>query len=912
MLCVALLLASAKPAVAQQAGPTSGARAAPVPGVVASVGRPERVIAAINFEERQGGNVESLPMGWVKLVAPGMPHYVSGRLTRDAARSGDYSFRLDLDGGSAAYRHVLPERVFSPGTHYRVEVYARTTPLAHAACRLTAYFVDADGKPILETIVLSEPWAHRPDQQRPTDDWQRLSIALPAVDERCRRMVVELALVQPELMGSSRPRRQQLFEQDIEGSAWFDDLTVAQVPRMHVESPAAGNVFGLSEPLALTVVVSDEYTDDLSVSMRVEDATGVVVHQQTAPIPGAVSPSQSVLRRLTLRMPDLAPGWYRANLLLHNGQINLGQKQMDFIRLADDTPALLPDGRFLLSATHLPLETWETLVKILPRVGAGRVKLAVWTKHRDLERDAADLLDKTLQDLKRLSIVPTACLLTPPPQLRADSRPSSWGSLPTMPAEPWTAALALLVSRHAHHVPAWQIGSDEDAVHFVTDPNYRRAFELVRARFGELLQRPDLSMPWPVWFEPDAQMPAALSLLVPPEVLPEHIPLYIDEARRHGVKQVSVSLSPIDEVAYGRPERIADFAQRLGYALAGGADRLELPLPFDPAPADGQPLSHPQELLLVQRTLMMALGGSTYRGQVALADDAEALLFEKGGTGILLYWATRPGHPSNITVALGGKPYRLDLMGRRNALPETAQETDDAFADGRQADRAALRGVNAPLEAMPAMIVGVDPNLSRLRASVRFEQPRVESDFAVHERVLTLTNTFSMPISGDIRLAGPQGWRVQLEPRHFALQPGETYRGVARIQFPYNSLAGRKILKAHIGIRSDDWQAVEAPVGLELGLSEVGLQTLAVRQGSAIMVQQVITNYADRAIAYSAFVHVPGLARQERLVTDLEAGKTVIKRYRFEGLLDTGSIKFRSGLREMEGTRILNEEVELE
>ena len=66
--------------------------------------------------------------------------------------------------------------------------------------------------------------------------------------------------------------------------------------------------------------------------------------------------------------------------------------------------------------------------------------------------------------------------------------------------------------------------------------------------------------------------------------------------------------------------------------------------------------------------------------------------------------------------------------------------------------------------------------------------------------------------------------------------------------------------------------------------------------------QQMISNYGDKPIDYTAFAVFPGQARQERLVTNLGAGRTTIKRYRFAKVPAAGKIKVRLGLKEQIGT----------
>src|SRR5690348_15315767 len=135
-----------------------------------------RVLRTFDFEERRLGNAEDLPMNWNKVEGTGLPHYVNGRLTTDRARSGKYSFRFDLNGGSLIYRYDAGRIRAQTGAHYRVEGYVRTTPLANARARLTAYLVDADGAQLPATVRHSELYAARTEN----DPWQKVWVELSA------------------------------------------------------------------------------------------------------------------------------------------------------------------------------------------------------------------------------------------------------------------------------------------------------------------------------------------------------------------------------------------------------------------------------------------------------------------------------------------------------------------------------------------------------------------------------------------------------------------------------------------------------------------------------------------------------------------------------------------------------------
>ena len=52
------------------------------------------------------------------------------------------------------------------------------------------------------------------------------------------------------------------------------------------------------------------------------------------------------------------------------------------------------------------------------------------------------------------------------------------------------------------------------------------------------------------------------------------------------------------------------------------------------------------------------------------------------------------------------------------------------------------------------------------------------------------------------------------------------------IEFPYNSYAGTKTIDAEFNVQAGSTASFSVPVALKLGLSDVGMQTLALRDGS--------------------------------------------------------------------------------
>ncbi len=120
-----------------------------------------------------------------------------------------------------------------------------------------------------------------------------------------------------------------------------------------------------------------------------------------------------------------------------------------------------------------------------------------------------------LTQLQQLQITPTACLVEPPPELKRKLDAGSpelapgheWGRLINADRSLWQPQLAFLISRHADHLESWQLGTDGSNV-FVTDPEMRNVYKAVYREFANLMEKPDLAMPWPAWCQRDGEMPA--------------------------------------------------------------------------------------------------------------------------------------------------------------------------------------------------------------------------------------------------------------------------------------------------------------------------------------------------------------------------------------------------------------------
>ncbi|HEY0008976.1 MAG TPA: hypothetical protein VGB55_09665, partial [Tepidisphaeraceae bacterium] len=511
-----------------------------------------RVIQSFDFEERGRGNVEDLPMGWSKLEGSGLPHYVNGRLSSDRASSGRHSFRFDLDGGSLIYRYPSGKIPASPGSTFRLSTRVSAAPLANARARLTGYFTDIDGRPIKSSVQHSRSYAGDAE-----GTWATLEMDLTAGDDAAW-VVIELGLVQPAVWRQTTLGQSALFEQDIQASAYFDDVSIAQVPQVRLTAGRLGNVFFRSDAPHIKVSIQDRFTQDLVAHLTLHDAEGKSIYQRNGALDLLDGPGGAKLT--VVELPELPAGWYRASLRLSSRGTLVSEQVIDFVRLADDGVRVDPDPRFGVIATEWPMNQWNALPKLLPMLGTARVKLGVWTEAGEVDQMTKPKFSQLLEQLRDLRITPTACILAPPPAVAVMVGGSTWDHLLKAPPAAWQPSLSFMVSRYAGFIDRWQFGSDDQAGNFAADANLRTAYAAVRGQFEQLMEKPDLAMPWPAWSAQDERPPAAVALSVPPDVLPPQIPLYLSDLPTDKLK-TSISLQWLQPATYGRLTQLRDMVQ---------------------------------------------------------------------------------------------------------------------------------------------------------------------------------------------------------------------------------------------------------------------------------------------------------------------------------------------------------------
>ena len=198
------------------------------------------------------------------------------------------------------------------------------------------------GIDIVESVRHSELYAARDANE----GWKQLRIEMNSDFPQAAWLVLELQLLQPALYAGESLGQRTLHPQDIRGSAWFDDITVAQVPRVRLATQVPATSSGPTMRGLLDVSLSDSFTQDLVAQLIIRDADEKIVFQRSGALEMTADPKTPAQKHSIIRLPELRPGWYQAALSMTSQGKLLGTQALDLILLPEGLPATAADPRF--------------------------------------------------------------------------------------------------------------------------------------------------------------------------------------------------------------------------------------------------------------------------------------------------------------------------------------------------------------------------------------------------------------------------------------------------------------------------------------------------------------------------------------------------------------------------------------
>jgi len=468
------------------------------------------------------------------------------------------------------------------------------------------------------------------------------------------------------------------------------------------------------------------------------------------------------------------------------------------------------------------------------------------------------------------------------------------------PTKLWRPYLSPILMRHSQRVHHWQLGAPSSAKGLF-DPDLPRSLAKLHDELRSMAPRPRLILPWRLdharrddLAQPPTPERVSTALHVPPSIAPEHIPAHLEQWNEPKTDYtLELASTPADRMAH--PNRVTDLALRMIHAWRAEPGALQIHRPWTGAVEDRDAVL-PDPLLGVFTNVAHQLAGRRIIESLPVGDGLQCFILDGPAGGALAAWNVKaPRDEANFAMFLGPNPVVHDVWGNTEKLQTR---------DGKH---------HVTLNETPVFITGIDPDLARFRAGFRVKPPLIESRQVPHKRTITLTNPWPRTISGQMQMLGPDGWRHQPTRHFFSIASGKTVNLPVTLTFPIAEVAGPKTLGARFEFTAQRKYTIEMSAPMRLGLPGIGFDaTLALEPGEQpntedAVVSCVITNKGDKNKALYVFANLVGHPRQERIISRLEPGQSVVRRFRFQDAgPDVQQHPIRTGVRETDGPAILN------
>ncbi len=844
----------------------------------ASTGMPTfgRIVRSYDFEEAEQAPYV-MPINFYRHQAPqqGFPLFGHMQLTRDAAHGGNWSFGFELDGGSLSA--LIPTAVIPvlPGSDYRVTAWVRTEGLTHSRARVSAWMNDAAGNPITESRLDSQ-------LLKTNGAWQLVSILVPGNFDNAVDLVVDLQLLQRQQFVDPKRSLEEPLLDDMSGRSWFDDIAISNQPRIELSTSSPGNVVPESDDAQLSVLIRDLTGEDLNGTLRVLDLDGAIVTQETFPI------DRGTTGRIT-NLSAFGSGWYRAVLEVQSGAKAIARRTLDLVVMPSDSVRTRPhENTFGVVLPPTPAEDLETAVTILRRLGVSRALMSL----NGLQSDAmprgsnapdASAVRQAAKELQADSIELTFLL--------DDIRRQDTNA---QDQEPETENV---LANFWLDVRRWQIGAAE-AFEGINQEQLLALLTGANDTLSDFVAGPVINIPWPIERVPiTVPSPHGYNIALPYHVQAESLSEYAS-VWRSGGQMHSVTLQRSPAGRYHPRERVTDLVLRTLFAWRAGFERLTIDAPWSRR-GEQRPQLMPDPSFGPWHVLASQLGRRHFVGEIPLGDGLRGWMLTGNGprdTAIVAWNEQAPKRNAVIRMLLANGPVDVvNVFGNRKTIHP-------------------VDGVHTvALSTMPVFIEHANLNLAKFRAGVSIQPGFVPARRQAHEQELSLSNPWDVPITAQIRLRPPKGWRISPRSHNVTLQPGEQRQVPITLTFAPGVIADHTQVAIEIEVAADQEYHIEVQADLDVGLKDVRLSThwQAVRNDQTgtydLTITMYVTNTSDRALSFDGYLSAPEISRQRRPIATLAPNRTAVKIFRIpDGAALLAGKSVRIGIVERGGNARLN------
>lgn len=894
-----------------------------------TVVKPRRLVLWMDFEERtdQGrlvGTGLPMPPNWYAIGrAPdtndamflerevhaqavgraGFPLFNAVGYDETAKAEGRFSLRLHTERANVGAFLEVGAVPIMPGSDYLVSATVRTQNLQRSRFQLRVFFVDAQGRPLVEsestTIV------------RGNHDFHLITARLHGEHDRAAWLGLEVTLLQNDDSPADLLGEQKVHRQDVDATAWIDNVAIWQLP--HVEVATTSDVGVIREPdnPRLTMKVRDLTGQQLLAVTRVYDLNRNLLEQQVQPVGhGAAT------------MWDWRPkldryGWYLVDFQVIDQAVDpvrpVARTATAFvylpaIRITDDR-----DMRRFTWAPHAEGLAMDMTLRLYEQLGLKSLNAPLFTSEMKVN-DVAKRLTQ-LDPLVRSAAARQSKLsftLDPIPEalrLATGSDRSSPLSVMTADVQTWQPWLQPVFRRFGQRVRTWRLVP----ANFAAYPDAERQSEIAEKAWrnlSRLTPEPALVVPWADVRTLEKLPGVNVQLPWPAGISPNHLEAYL-ESWGLSPRRISLAMEVPGADEMSQDRRIDDLVRRMVEAWRLGVGELVLSKDWTWSASrerhDSVNRIIPGPAVTAYAQVSRQLAGRRVIGELPLPEGLRGLIlsdviphadresersFSAGGSGgMLVMWnQKRAATDAQVAMYLGRSPVSVDVWGNRQAVEQR-------------------QGIHRfTLTSTPIFIEGIDARLAMFRSGFVLDEPVIEAAQVRHSRKITLTNPWPVTISGHMTISGPSDWDMFPQRQHFAIASGQTMTYDIALSFPVSVVSGPIPLEAKFEFTADQAYEVTMRTPMEVRMRQLDFRANLVVNDGDVTVVCTVTNAGHESQSFHMFTSLHGHRRQERPISGLEPGQTVVRRFTFEnGESRLENHAVWAGIRETNGPALLNQ-----
>ncbi len=833
-------------------------------------------------------NYDRWPDGWQRQRGTKWPLYVNVALEDLGPRAVDRSLTVHLNGGSASISS--PEISVSDKFSYVVEARLRSAKLKHSRTQVRVDFCDASNQ-VLESYT--SPWFQN------TKNWAKIHIGPVSITHpEVQRAKVTLLVKRGDHV-------------DLEGKVSLDDVWIARLPRMTVETNSSFNVYTDPREVVVTCNLSGILEKDPNIHFELLDASshnlknesiqldGRLITERISKASDIVNSKQSNVKgyegSTQWRPPIKEYGFYRVKVSMQTKRGTLEKRVISLAVVPPISDKAHGEFGWSLAGDDIPLSFMQ-LEELLPRVAVSWIKLPVWYGETEPERGEQLVVFAERLAAKDIEIV--GVIDRPPLDLDLGRRVTADVTIADLLSseEPstWLPSLDAVLTRLSLRIRWWQLGVDRDTS-FSNFHNLEDEIGKLRAQLFRFGQDVKLGLGWPWHAMAPTDKPASWDFQqysATPALTGEEIATYLALPKRPGVARWAI-IEPLQQTHYDLETRTRDLVEQILAAKIHGADGIFVAAPFDDQRGLMTEQGTPGELLLPWRTTASLLSGSKYLGKIRLPHLSENHLFESAdGEVIMVVWSRQP---QEEVLYLGESIRVVDVWGRK---------TTPLHQEYRQV---------IETNSLPKFIVGLDPHIAKWRMKALLAKDRIPSIMGhEHPNSFNITNSFEQGAGGSVEIIAPAGWQVLPPKLNYKLSAGEQARRPFHIVLPFDANSGEATLRADFTFTADRAYRFSIYRDIKVGDQDIELELHThINEKGMLVVDQRMINHSPEFADFKCLLYAQGRRTQKIQVFRL-SNNSDLQTYLFPKGQELVGTKLWLRAEELGGTRVLNHRTTIE